>query len=203
MKFLLLLIISFPVFACLNPIDVTNAQQIIASGLGPEISCKTSDCVCADKINWNYAKIVETTKTKDDITKPQYSKTNVVSCLDQIDCDAKFIELSCESENDKIKNYDLLQVYCSKITSYNQITYIEKELKEDDVKKAAFQAAKDVSDGLSRQDIIDLKALIEDIRDPVDVNAATNLNQLKAAVLDKHKKTGRVLKFLMKELKGN
>lgn len=205
MKHLILIVfilMSSHTFACLNPIDVTNAQVIIATGLGPEISCKSSECVCADKINWNYAKVIEVTTYQDDRNKPIYTKSGEVSCLDQQDCDNKFVNLTCENETDKVKNYDLLQVYCAKFAGYEQVAIVKKDLVEDSVKKAAYKAAQDAADGLTKQEVIDLKAAIAEIQDPLDIDAATNLNQLKAATKDKVKKIGKVLKFFMRNSKG-
>jgi hypothetical protein len=65
------------------------------------------------------------------------AKSNETACTDELDCDTKFIELSCSLDEEKIKNYDLLSVYCAK-----PIYKIEgKKLAESASKKAAHEAA--------------------------------------------------------------
>ncbi len=66
------------------------------------------------------------------------AKSNEIACTDELDCDAKFIKLSCSLDEEKIKNYDLLSVYCAK-----PIYKIEgKKLAESASKRAAYEAAK-------------------------------------------------------------
>jgi hypothetical protein len=60
-------------------------------------------------------------KEVDDYTRPTYFKADELSCSDEIDCSAKFLALTC-TQNDyyKIKNLDLLQVYCVKLAGYEK-----------------------------------------------------------------------------------
>jgi hypothetical protein len=75
----------------------------------------------------------------DNIVLDYIAKSNEIICTDELDCDAKFIELSCSLDEEKIKNYDLLSVYCAK-----PIYKIEgKKLQESPQKKAAYKAAKE------------------------------------------------------------
>jgi len=75
----------------------------------------------------------------DDLNKPIYSKEDVQTCIDNDDCDGKFLSVVCtDNLSYPIKNYDLLQVYCSKVVGY------EKKSKEvialDHIKKTAYDA---------------------------------------------------------------
>lgn len=77
----------------------------------------------------------------DDYTKPNYSKSEIESCLSFDDCDSKFAVKSClDSLENPIKNYDLLQVYCSKFAGYDK--KLEKSIGLDSVKVSALNAQK-------------------------------------------------------------
>ena len=77
----------------------------------------------------------------DDTLKPNYSKSETESCLSFDDCDSKFAVKSClDNQESPIKNYDLLQVYCSKFTGYDK--KLEKSIGLDSVKVSALNAQK-------------------------------------------------------------
>lgn len=78
-----------------------------------------------------------TTIKVDDYKKPIHAKADTQSCLDQEDCDAKFVALVCSKNNyEKIKNYDLLQIYCTKLAGYEKKD--KQVISLDSEKKAAY-----------------------------------------------------------------
>jgi len=75
----------------------------------------------------------------DDTLKPIHSKNEVESCLSIEDCDSKHALKTClDPLESSIKNYDLLQVYCSKFLSYDK--KLIKSIALDAVKLSAYQA---------------------------------------------------------------
>lgn len=88
-------------------------------------------CFCVDEVDPYTSELV------DNIVLDYIAKSNEITCSDELDCDAKFIEISCSLDEEKIKNYDLLSVYCAK-----PIYKIDgKKLAENAEKKAAYKAA--------------------------------------------------------------
>ena len=90
-------------------------------------------CFCVDSVDPYTSELV------DNIVLDYIAKSNETSCADEADCDAKFIEISCNLDEEKINNYDLLQVYCVK----NIMKIDGKKLVENAEKKAAYKAAKE------------------------------------------------------------
>ena len=77
-----------------------------------------------------------------DFTKPIKTKSEMVTCSDPVDCQAKLAAKVCtDSEETAIKNLDLMEIYCSK-DSFSQM--IVKIIREDASKKAVYDAAKAV-----------------------------------------------------------
>lgn len=77
----------------------------------------------------------------DDYSKPNYLKADTQSCLDEPDCSAKFLALVCtQNDYDKIKNLDLLQVYCVKLAGYEK--KYEKTIQLDSQKLTTWQSQK-------------------------------------------------------------
>lgn len=75
----------------------------------------------------------------DDLNKPIYSKEDVQTCIDNEDCDAKFLVILCtDNHSYPIKNYDLLQVYCTKVVGYEQKK--KDVISLDSVKKSAYDS---------------------------------------------------------------
>lgn len=128
------------------------------------------------------------------------SKSNEITCSDELDCDAKFIEISCSLDEEKIKNYDLLSVYCTK-----PIYKIDgKKLAESPSKKATYEAAqaakkqleielmqvqkardcgsrainvmslRNAKKGLSKQQRKQILTIYEDIKNMLDVGSLDN-----------------------------
>jgi hypothetical protein len=207
--FLIFLAISQPIFACINTIPISEAE--LAINLSPNAggaTCleKASDeCLCFDSVTlWQAVEI------KDEYINgaPIYSpKENVKECA----------ELECkELGPDYCKDFDGYQfyyaatsiglgyeAYCIKVTGYEQIKSGKHLLVENPVKKAAYIQAQKDTDGLSRQEIIDLKADIETLLVSAEVVASTNNATLKDAVLKSNKRIAKLFKFFMREMKGN
>lgn len=197
MKYLVLLVLSInTALACRLSIPESYVPTFLNPPVvGKYMSCEDAPaekCHCVDSVNSWYAELV------DNEVLDYISKLNETSCDSIEDCDAKFITSQCLTDYEKIKNYDLMQVYCVK----NVMKIDGKKLVESPTKKAAYLAAQANAEGLSRQEVSDLKALIEELQSPTDVQATTTLAQLRPVIIDKHKKIGRILKFMMKQLKG-
>lgn len=123
MKYLILTLLLFTQIA--HAENWLNHSKI-KSGSVEAFSLK-SDCervsneTCYDLGNYPSSLYSEYDKEEDDLNKPTYLKADTESCLDEQDCSARFLALVC-SENDyqKIKNLDLLQVYCVKLAGYEK-----------------------------------------------------------------------------------
>lgn len=75
----------------------------------------------------------------DDNSKPNYSKNEVQSCANEAACDLIHSNKACaDQEESSIKNYDLLEVYCSKLISYDK--KLIKSIALDATKLSAYQA---------------------------------------------------------------
>lgn len=102
-----------------------NYSKILSSS--KEAHSLKNDCErisgeeCFDLGNYPSSLYSEYDKEVDDFTKPIYFKADELSCLDENDCSAKFLALTC-TQNDyyKIKNLDFLQVYCVKLAGYEK-----------------------------------------------------------------------------------
>ena len=100
---------------------------------GPYMKCESEPCHCVDNVDPYISELV------DNIVLDYIAKSNEITCSDELDCDTKFIEISCSLDEEKIKNYDLLSVYCAK-----PIYKIDgKKLVENAEKKAAYKAIKE------------------------------------------------------------
>jgi hypothetical protein len=138
MKYLILFILSInTVLAC----QLSIPESYIPTFLNPPVighymKCEEKPeekCFCVDSVDPYTSEIV------DNEVVDYISKLNETSCTDIADCDAKFIELSCSLDEEKIKNYDLLSVYCAK-----PIYKIDgKKLVKSEVKKAQREAIRE------------------------------------------------------------
>ncbi len=92
------------------------------------------------------------------------------------DCDNKFIELTCENDSEKIKNYDLLQVYCAK-----PVMKVDgKKLINSEAKKAEHEAKKEAKKLLEIEKKEKRKADKLSIKE--EIKTATTVAKLKAVV---------------------
>lgn len=77
----------------------------------------------------------------DDYSKPNFSKSEIETCTTNANCDTKFLAKVCTDLLEyKIKNYDLKEVYCTKLTGYDQ--KLQKTIALDSVKVDALNAQK-------------------------------------------------------------
>ena len=142
MKILILglsVLASVPFMNFAQACQISIPESYVPTFLNPPVSghyMKCEDkpeekCFCVDSVDPWASELV------DNEVIDYISKLNETSCSDIADCDAKFIELSCSLDEEKIKNYDLLSVYCAK-----PIYKIDgKKLVENAEKKAAYEAA--------------------------------------------------------------
>jgi hypothetical protein len=134
----LILLVAFQI-ATAKACQLSIPESYVPTFLNPPVSghyikCEEKPdekCFCVDSVDpW-------TSELVDNVVLDYIAKSNEIICTDELDCDAKFIELSCSLDEEKIKNYDLLSVYCAK-----PIYKIEgKKLVESASKKAAYEAA--------------------------------------------------------------
>lgn len=94
---------------------------------------------CYDLGNYPSSIFSEIDVEEDDYTKPNYSKSEIQSCASIEECDLIHASKTCaDAEESSIKNYDLLQVYCSKFLSYDK--KLVKSIALGSVKLAAYNA---------------------------------------------------------------
>lgn len=157
MKYLILLLVSFPSFACLNSIDVTSAISVQQNGYGAEMSCKSNDCVCADGIDLTISELIDETVNG----SPIYSHNNVTACVQTYPiltpseeasevvfdttiplCSDVLTSLVCnDKKEEKFINEGYTEVYCSKLVGHEQVPTGKKILVENEVKKKAHEKA--------------------------------------------------------------
>ena len=139
MKYLaLIILIVFFYFSQAQACQISIPESYVPTFLNPPVSghyqkCESEPCHCVDNVDPYISELV------DNIVLDYIAKSNEIACVDELDCDAKFIEISCNLDEEKINNYDLLQVYCVK----NIMKIDGKKLVENSEKKAAYKAAKE------------------------------------------------------------
>ena len=118
-----------------------------------------------------------------DFTKPIKTKSEMVTCSDPADCQAKLAAKVCtDSEETAIKNLDLMEVYCSK-DSFSKM--IVKQIREDATKKATYDAANTAKTVLKldiKNKRIAAKALSTKLNAGTDLTSA-ELRQVLLAIL--------------------
>jgi len=162
MKYLFILLITFPVLACSNKIPTSEAQRYIEAlpnGVPPLFSCSDKpdeDCFCADTIIWEQAEIINV-DVLDHIKKKQVESCEKLPELEVIegeeplpfseyaDCDAKFEALVCDN-GEKIKNYDSLEVYCAV-----EVMKKVNKLVNSEVKKAEIESSRAIKKQLENE----------------------------------------------------
>ena len=163
MKKLILFIsvlITFNIFAVEHYIEKSkaldcNLEQTIYSGpMASSICAKKGECYKIKEFNYNcsYAKIVGDT----------YLKEQTQSCADEIGCEAMFQILICENNGfEKIKNIDLLQVYCAK--------FVKEHIRADEGKKAIHLAEKAQAKTDKKAELDEMKGYLSDINDDTNL----------------------------------
>lgn len=123
MKFLILFLISFNLFAVEQYADCSK-NSVLVNGPMAKQACGESCLPILEKpFDCSYAKIVEAYNTK----------VNAQSCESEEDCQAKFVSLACEGLEMPIKNLDLMEVYCTE--------YIVKHYAIDNALKSSIELA--------------------------------------------------------------
>lgn len=144
MKTLILsILINFSVSGAFYKAPISEIEKKINDCDYPLAVLKNCQGECAevtDQFNCNYSKIVD--EYKNDLQNPNYSKSEVVSCLDDVHCQNILEAKVCtDTEESALKNLETLEVYCSKITSYDQIATGRKIIVVDETLKASYEAS--------------------------------------------------------------
>lgn len=183
MKIFTLLYLSLFITAISNSYacQISISESYVQTFLNPPVSgaypkCESEPCHCVDKINAWHAELV------DNAVLDYIAKSNETACVDELDCDAKFIELSCSLDEEKIKNYDSLSVYCAK-----PVYKIEgKKLVENPDKKAAYEASQLADKASKEKKEKDKKAAIQKFL-ATDISKANSIVKLQAILIDLQK----------------
>ena len=178
MKYLLLLI-SFYSYANTLPMSEVIKAIALEPGVG-NISCSDKpdeECLSYKGIDWETAIIVEEIVDG----APIYNIKSETACKDEEDCRLQLSTFVCEEGFTAAYRLDTLQVYCYKLTGYEQVNTGKKVLKNDPDKlaaKAAKEAAKAARIEAIRQKKSEAKNQIKNI----NWNQVTTVAQLKAVV---------------------
>lgn len=173
---LLILTFSLNALSCANSMPISTAIFAIennGAGREKEMNCaKLPDeqCVCFDDIKeWDESELV------DNEVLDYIKKVDAVSCVDEKDCDDKFEALVCNGKQEKIKNYDSMEVYCAK-----EIMKVDgKKLVNSESKKAQRKAEKEAEKELELSNKAAKKALKLSIKNDIkDVNTVAKLRAL-------------------------
>lgn len=96
---------------------------------------------CFDLGNYPSSVFSEFDIEVDDLSKPTYSKNEVQQCSNNEECDQIHLNKICSNElESSIKNYELLEVYCSRFLGYEK--KLEKTIQLDQAKFSAWQSQK-------------------------------------------------------------
>lgn len=141
---LLIIVFSGSTWACLNELPLSEAQKAIAKD--PSFTgkvCKdlpSEQCMCFDNVNLRHVDIVD--EMIPDESKPTYSKNDIEVCVDQSDCESKNASKTCtDSQETVYMAQDFSEIYCSKLTGYEQKVSGRKVFLINLAKKAAADAA--------------------------------------------------------------
>lgn len=147
MKYFIFIIICFSTIA--NAENWLNHSKI-KSGSVEAYSLK-SDCErisgekCFDIANYPSTVFSEFDVEVDDTSKPLYSKSEIQSCASIGECDQIHSSKTCSNElESSIKNYELLEVYCSRFLGYEK--KLEKTIQLDQAKLSAWQSQKAIEE---------------------------------------------------------
>ena len=192
MKYLFLILVSFNCFAGgFAPIEKQGfdvktypkfhefkheCEEIEGVACYDIAACPIEECELVDNEVLDYIKKVDAVSCEK-LVKPEVIEGEEALPFNEFqDCDDKFETLVCKDKQEKIKNFDLLQVYCVEI-----VTRIDgKKLVNSEVKKAALEKKlKDEKDAELAK-IEKLKALKLAIK--ADIKDATTVAKLRALV---------------------
>lgn len=147
MKYLILTLVLFS--------NITHAEnwlndtKILASS--KEAHSLKSDCErisnekCYELGSYPSSVYSRATIEVDDYSRPFYLKRDSEQCMDAFNCEEKFSLLSCSEVGfEKIKNLDLLQVYCVKLDGYEKKS--EPTIVLDSQKLQTYEAQKAIEE---------------------------------------------------------
>ena len=138
MKYLILFLISFSTFAGMVKIAEFEAGDVKTFYVQ---ECPGECIKVPNKLNLRYHVMVD--ETRDDVDNPVNSKSEIETCIDDVDCQAKLVAKICTDVDEiAIKNLDTMEVYCSKFLYYPQIPTGEKIIVVDPGLKAIYNAEK-------------------------------------------------------------
>lgn len=199
MKYLIILLITFPVFACQIQVPTSEAQRYLdalPNGVPPLFKCEDKPeekCHCVDDVIWETAEFVDNEvidyiKKVDAVSCEKLVKPEVIEPVEgeepiealpfneYQDCDDKFEALSCKGKQEKIKNYDSMEVYCAK-----EIMKVDgKKLVNSESKKAQRKAEKEAAKELEESNKAAKKALKQSIK--ADIKDATTVAKLRVLI---------------------
>jgi hypothetical protein len=164
MKYLILFFVSFSLFAG-NFAKISEIESRSISGVFNDPKRCGSGCVDISKCsNINYCEVVD--EMVDDYDSPNFTTISVESCLDEDDCDQKFLDKTCDFDNGfySVKDIQRLEVSCRRLDSYNQVLSGKKIIKENPTLKASYMAAEKVKNDAKRAEkdsIISLRLKLE------------------------------------------
>ena len=149
MKFLLLFLMSFSLFAGnYFPVEgVGNCETTSKTVFTKMDKClKHYSKTCIDiPTSYNCAYHIAVDEIVDDVANPNYeAESNITTCEDEATCSEALQTLTCETpEHFKLIAQDYSRVYCTKILSYPQIPSGRKTVVVDEAKKAIFDEQKE------------------------------------------------------------
>jgi hypothetical protein len=136
MKYLILFLISLNCFANYAPLSEVQSKNITKVYLK-----RPAGNFIKLPIGYNPAYYDVVDEMIDDIEKPIYSKSEAEACADQADCEAKnAIKVCADNEETVLMSEDFSEIYCSKLTGYEQKSTGNKIVVENASLKATYEA---------------------------------------------------------------
>ena len=145
MKLLILLTtLLFSQLTLAGWVKLADAEANSVTEYFPRKSNCPGECVYAPStFETAYFDVVD--ETEDDLTKPINSKSQAETCDDENDCQSKLSTLVCLDPDEiaiQVLDTDPKEVYCTKVTGYEQKLTGNKVLIENATKKATYLAEK-------------------------------------------------------------
>lgn len=144
MKFLILLLISFNLYA--NYIPESQVESCGPKTVWLKPGKCGENCIKIDKdYNCNYSELAD--EMINDQEKPIWATRSMVeSCSGQADCEQKVSDKECVDERWALTNAEFTETWCNKITGYEQKLSGRKIIVENATKKAAYESSKATND---------------------------------------------------------
>lgn len=159
MKLLILFFISLSIFANYIPVELVGTDLTGKPIFTNSAKCKkhyAKDCIkLPSGFNPNYYTLQDV--IKDDLENPIYTKTEVLNQCGEY-CQSLWDSntYTCQDQDaSPYLNLDIEEIYCAKVTGYNQIATGQKIVAEDAVLKANYesqvQAKKDQEEAIQNE----------------------------------------------------